>query len=199
FLDEIESMPLNLQVKLLRVLQEHQLERLGSNQLIPVDCRVIAATKSDLAAMGREGSFRSDLYYRLNVITLQLPPLRERREDILMLFEHFLQQSSLRFDRPAPAIDNATAASLMAHDWPGNVRELRNVAERFALGLPVLTGGGQGPDASEPRFAEAVEAFERSLLQSALERHAGNLSQAALALGMAKTTLFDKVKKYGLA
>ena len=199
FLDEIESMPLNLQIKLLRVLQEHQLERLGSNQLIPVDCRVIAATKSDLAAMGREGSFRSDLYYRLNVITLQLPPLRERREDILMLFEHFLQQSSLRFDRPAPAIDNATAASLMAHDWPGNVRELRNVAERFALGLPVLTGGGQGPDASEPRFAEAVEAFERSLLQSALERHAGNLSQAALALGMAKTTLFDKVKKYGLA
>ena len=199
FLDEIESMPLNLQVKLLRVLQEHQLERLGSNQLIPVDCRVIAATKSDLGAMGREGSFRSDLYYRLNVITLQLPPLRERREDILMLFEHFLQQSSLRFDRPAPAIDNATAASLMAHDWPGNVRELRNVAERFALGLPVLSGSGQGPDASEPRFAEAVEAFERSLLQSALERHAGNLSQAALALGMAKTTLFDKVKKYGLA
>ncbi len=199
FLDEIESMPLNLQVKLLRVLQEHQLERLGSNQLIPVDCRVIAATKSDLAAMGREGSFRSDLYYRLNVITLQLPPLRERREDILMLFEHFLQQSSLRFDRPAPAIDNATAASLMAHDWPGNVRELRNVAERFALGLPVLTSSGQGPDASEPRFAEAVEAFERSLLQSALERHAGNLSQAAVALGMAKTTLFDKVKKYGLA
>ncbi|WP_069863419.1 sigma-54-dependent transcriptional regulator [Pseudomonas citronellolis] len=199
FLDEIESMPLNLQVKLLRVLQEHQLERLGSNQLIPVDCRVIAATKSDLGAMGREGSFRSDLYYRLNVITLQLPPLRERREDILMLFEHFLQQSSLRFDRPAPAIDNATAASLMAHDWPGNVRELRNVAERFALGLPVLTSSGQGPDASEPRFAEAVEAFERSLLQSALERHAGNLSQAAVALGMAKTTLFDKVKKYGLA
>ncbi|MDF3844575.1 sigma-54 dependent transcriptional regulator [Pseudomonas citronellolis] len=199
FLDEIESMPLNLQVKLLRVLQEHQLERLGSNQLIPVDCRVIAATKSDLAAIGREGSFRSDLYYRLNVITLQLPPLRERREDILMLFEHFLQQSSLRFDRPAPAIDNATAASLMAHDWPGNVRELRNVAERFALGLPVLTSSGQGPDASEPRFAEAVEAFERSLLQSALERHAGNLSQAAVALGMAKTTLFDKVKKYGLA
>ncbi|SDI37069.1 two-component system, response regulator AauR [Pseudomonas delhiensis] len=199
FLDEIESMPLNLQIKLLRVLQEHQLERLGSNQLIPVDCRVIAATKSDLAAMGREGGFRSDLYYRLNVITLQLPPLRERREDILMLFEHFLQQSSLRFDRPAPAIDNATAASLMAHDWPGNVRELRNVAERFALGLPVLAASGLGPDASEPRFAEAVEAFERSLLQAALERHAGNLSQAAAALGMAKTTLFDKVKKYGLA
>ncbi|MCJ1884743.1 sigma-54 dependent transcriptional regulator [Pseudomonas sp. LA21] len=198
FLDEIESMPLNLQIKLLRVLQEQQLERLGSNELIRVDCRVIAATKSDLAAMGRDGSFRSDLYYRLNVITLNLPPLRERREDILMLFEHFLQQSSLRFDRPAPAIDNTTAATLMAHDWPGNVRELRNVAERFALGLPVLAGGNLGPDAGEPRFAEAVEAFEKSLLSAALERHAGNLSQAAAALGMAKTTLFDKVKKYGL-
>ena len=198
FLDEIESMPLNLQIKLLRVLQEQQLERLGSNELIRVDCRVIAATKSDLATMGREGSFRSDLYYRLNVITLNLPPLRERREDILMLFEHFLQHSSLRFDRPAPAIDNATAATLMAHDWPGNVRELRNVAERFALGLPVLAGGNLGPDAGEPRFAEAVEAFEKGLLSTALERHAGNLSQAAHALGMAKTTLFDKVKKYGL-
>ncbi|WP_430293299.1 sigma-54-dependent transcriptional regulator [Pseudomonas sp. B1-22] len=198
FLDEIESMPLNLQIKLLRVLQEQQLERLGSNELIRVDCRVIAATKSDLAAMGRDGSFRSDLYYRLNVITLNLPPLRERREDILMLFEHFLQQSSLRFDRPAPAIDNTTAATLMAHDWPGNVRELRNVAERFALGLPVLAGGNLGPDAGEPRFAEAVEAFEKSLLSAALERYAGNLSQAAAALGMAKTTLFDKVKKYGL-
>ncbi|SDH67592.1 sigma-54-dependent transcriptional regulator [Pseudomonas panipatensis] len=199
FLDEIESMPLNLQIKLLRVLQEQQLERLGSNQLIAVDCRVIAATKSDLAAMGRDGSFRSDLYYRLNVVRLHLPPLRERREDILMLFEHFLQQSSLRFDRPAPTIDNATAASLTAHDWPGNVRELRNVAERFALGLPVLSHSGLAADAGEPRFAEAVEAFEKGLLQAALERHGGNLSQASLALGMAKTTLFDKVKKYGLA
>ena len=129
-------MPVNLQIKLLRVLQEHTLERLGSNQSIPVDCRVIAATKADLAAMGKSGQFRSDLYYRLNVVSLELPALRDRREDILLLFEHFLQQSSLRFDRPAPELDRATVASLMAHDWPGNVRELRNVAERFALGLP---------------------------------------------------------------
>ncbi|WP_134396932.1 sigma 54-interacting transcriptional regulator, partial [Pseudomonas aeruginosa] len=121
FLDEIESMPVNLQIKLLRVLQEHTLERLGSNQSIPVDCRVIAATKADLAAMGKSGQFRSDLYYRLNVVSLELPALRDRREDILLLFEHFLQQSSLRFDRPAPELDRATVASLMAHDWPGNV------------------------------------------------------------------------------
>ncbi|WP_238474443.1 sigma-54-dependent transcriptional regulator [Pseudomonas cavernae] len=198
FLDEIESMPLNLQIKLLRVLQEHSLERLGSNQSVAVDCRVIAATKADLGQLGKAGQFRSDLYYRLNVVTLELPPLRERREDIPLLFAHFLQQSSLRFDRTAPELDRPTLSSLMAHDWPGNVRELRNVAERFALGLPVFKKGGAAAEASGPSFAEAVEAFEKSLLSEALECHAGNLSQASQALGMAKTTLFDKVKKYGL-
>ena len=198
FLDEIESMPLNLQIKLLRVLQEHSLERLGSNQSIAVDCRVIAATKADLDELGRRGQFRSDLYYRLNVVTLELPPLRERREDIPLLFEHFLQQSALRFDRPAPELDRQTLASLLAHDWPGNVRELRNVAERFALGLPAFKKSAAGAESGGPNFAEAVEAFEKRLLIDALERHAGNLSQASLALGMAKTTLFDKVKKYRL-
>ncbi|WJN59728.1 sigma-54 dependent transcriptional regulator [Pseudomonas sp. SO81] len=198
FLDEIESMPLALQIKLLRVLQEHSLERLGSNQPIAVDCRVIAATKADLAELGQRGEFRSDLYYRLNVVTLELPPLRDRREDILLLFEHFLQLAALRFDRALPELDRRTAATLQAHDWPGNVRELRNVAERFALGLPVFKKSDAAPDGSGPGFAEAVEAFERNLLGAALERHAGNLSQAAQDLGMAKTTLFDKVKKYGL-
>ncbi|WP_337057031.1 sigma-54-dependent transcriptional regulator [Pseudomonas sp. USHLN015] len=198
FLDEIESMPMNLQIKFLRVLQEQTLERLGSNQPIPVDCRVVAATKADLDEQGKAGQFRSDLYYRLNVVTLELPPLRDRREDILLLFDHFLQLASLRFDRAVPELDRATVSSLMAHDWPGNVRELRNVAERFALGLPVFKKTGLALDGNEPSFAEAVEAFERSLLGDALERHGGNLSQAAIALGMAKTTLFDKVKKYGL-
>ncbi|MDU9414660.1 sigma-54 dependent transcriptional regulator [Pseudomonas sp. zfem005] len=198
FLDEIESMPMNLQIKFLRVLQEQTLERLGSNQPIPVDCRVVAATKADLDEQGKAGQFRSDLYYRLNVVTLELPPLRDRREDILLLFDHFLQLASLRFDRAMPEIDRATVSSLMAHDWPGNVRELRNVAERYALGLPVFKKTGLALDSNEPSFAEAVEAFERNLLGDALERHGGNLSQAAIALGMAKTTLFDKVKKYGL-
>ncbi|MBS7662621.1 sigma-54-dependent Fis family transcriptional regulator [Pseudomonas lalucatii] len=198
FLDEIESMPLALQIKLLRVLQEHSLERLGSNQSIAVDCRVIAATKADLDQLGRAGQFRSDLYYRLNVVSLELPPLRERREDIGLLFEHFLQLAALRFDRPAPALDRHSLAALLAHDWPGNVRELRNVAERFALGLPAFKHSGLADGGSGPGFAEAVEAFERNLLGDALSRHAGNLSQAAQALGMAKTTLFDKVKKYGL-
>ena len=198
FLDEVESMPLNLQIKLLRVLQERTLERLGSNQSIDVDCRVIAATKSDLDQLSKASQFRSDLYYRLNVVTLELPPLRERREDILQLFEYFLQQSSLRFDRTAPELDNQTLSSLMSHDWPGNVRELRNVAERFALGLPAFKKPGSNA-AQGLGFSEAVEAFERNLLNDALQRSGGNLTQASLELGMAKTTLFDKVKKYGLA
>ena len=198
FLDEVESMPLNLQIKLLRVLQERTLERLGSNQSIDVDCRVIAATKSDLDQLSKASQFRSDLYYRLNVVTLELPPLRERREDILQLFEYFLQQSSLRFDRAAPELDNQTLSSLMSHDWPGNVRELRNVAERFALGLPAFKKPGSNA-AQGLGFSEAVEAFERNLLNDALQRSCGNLTQAIQELGMAKTTLFDKVKKYGLA
>ena len=198
FLDEVESMPLNLQIKLLRVLQERTLERLGSNQSIDVDCRVIAATKSDLDQLSKASQFRSDLYYRLNVVTLELPPLRERREDILQLFEYFLQQSSLRFDRAPPELDNQTLSSLMSHDWPGNVRELRNVAERFALGLPAFKKAGSNV-AQGLGFSEAVEAFERNLLSDALQRSGGNLTQASQELGMAKTTLFDKVKKYGLA
>ena len=197
FLDEVESMPLNLQIKLLRVLQERTLERLGSNQSIDVDCRVIAATKSDLDQLSKASQFRSDLYYRLNVVTLELPPLRERREDILQLFEYFLQQSSIRFDRTAPELDNQTVSSLMSHDWPGNVRELRNVAERFALGLPAFKKPGSNA-AQGLGFSEAVEAFERNLLTDALQRSGGNLTQASQELGMAKTTLFDKVKKYGL-
>jgi two-component system response regulator AauR len=198
FLDEVESMPINLQIKLLRVLQERTLERLGSNQSVAVDCRVIAATKSDLNELSKASQFRSDLYYRLNVVTLELPPLRERREDILQLFEHFLQLSSLRFDRESPQLDPQTLSALMSHDWPGNVRELRNVAERYALGLPAFKKSGLTASSQSLGFSEAVEAFEKNLLTEALQRSGGNLSQASQELGMAKTTLFDKVKKYGL-
>lgn len=198
FLDEIESMPISLQIKLLRVLQEHNLERLGSNQSVAVDCRVIAATKADLDELGKAGQFRRDLYYRLNVVTLELPALRERREDIALLFEHFAQQAALRFDRAPVELDRHSLASLLAHDWPGNVRELRNVAERFALGLPLFKKTAQTQENGGLAFTEAVEAFEKNLLSSTLERHHGNLSQASQALGMAKSTLFDKVKKYAL-
>lgn len=196
FLDEVETMPINLQIKLLRVLQEHKLERLGSNQMVDVDCRLIAATKEDLDQLSQQGRFRADFYYRLNVVTLEIPPLRERREDIPLLFECFLQQAALRFDREPLAVDRKTLSRLMAHDWPGNVRELRNVAERYALGLPAFKDSGDGHNS--PSLAECVEAYEKSLIVEALRRHGGNLTQASAALGTPKTTLFDKVKKYGL-
>jgi two-component system C4-dicarboxylate transport response regulator DctD len=198
FLDEIESMPLVMQTKLLRVLQERTLERLGSNTPIAVDCRVVAATKSDLKALSDEGRFRADLYYRLNVANLRLPPLRERREDIALLFEHFLLQAAARHQRPAPALDAARAARLAAYDWPGNVRELRNVADRCVLGIEAgyPPFGDRQPAAAT--LAESVAAFERNLIADALARNGNSLARAAEALGVAKTTLHDKLKKYRL-
>ena len=198
FLDEIESMPLPMQIKLLRVLQERTLERLGSNTTIPIDCRVIAATKDDLLELAARGGFRNDLYYRLSVATLALPPLRERREDIRLLFEQFLLQAAARHQRPVPEIPAGRLQQLVGYHWPGNVRELRNVADRCVLGIE----SGSPPfgqllaDGPTP-LAETVEAFERALISDALRRH-GSLARTAEALVVAKTTLHDKIKKYGL-
>ncbi|WP_028535067.1 sigma-54-dependent transcriptional regulator [Paludibacterium yongneupense] len=196
FLDEIESMPLPLQIKLLRVLQERTLERLGSNQTISVNFRVIAATKDDLLKLADSGSFRRDLYYRLNVVVLSLPTLRDRREDIPLIFDFFLQQFALRHNRPAPELDGSLGRDLMLHSWPGNVRELRNLAERYVLGLHDLPGN---PAPLKPlALVEAVEAFERSLIVEELQRQNGNLSRTAEALALARTTLHDKLRKHGL-
>jgi two-component system C4-dicarboxylate transport response regulator DctD len=198
FLDEIESMPITMQIKLLRVLQERTLERLGSNTLIPIDCRVIAATKCDLLELAGRGGFRADLYYRLSVAALTLPPLRERREDIPLLFEHFLMQAAARHDRPLVETTPGRVRQLVGYHWPGNVRELRNVADRCILGIE----GGSPPfgqpqtDAPTP-LAETVEAFERALIADALRRY-GSLGRTAEALAVAKTTLHDKIRKYGL-
>jgi DNA-binding NtrC family response regulator len=199
FLDEIESMPMSMQTKLLRVLQERSLERLGSNTSITVNCRVVAATKANLKELSDQGHFRADLYYRLNVATMPLPPLRERREDIPLLFEHFLLQGAARHARPAPEADAARLSRLLAYDWPGNVRELRNVADRCVLGIEA----GFPPFAAEmptgPRpLAETVTDFERALIADALARNGGSLARAAEALGVAKTTLHDKIRKYRL-
>ncbi|HTQ72134.1 MAG TPA: sigma-54 dependent transcriptional regulator [Acidocella sp.] len=196
FLDEIESMPMAMQVKLLRVLQERVVERLGANKLIPVDIRVIAATKADLGVLAREGSFRADLHFRLNVVTLDLPSLRARREDVPMLFTQFVHEAALRLGREAPEIPEPVLRELMAHGWPGNVRELRNHAERFALGLRAMPG--QSPADKPVPLPQAVEAFERSLIAEELLRQEGNMSRAAEALQIAKTTLFDKVRKYNI-
>lgn len=198
FLDEIETMPVAMQIKLLRVLQERTLERLGSNTSIPIDCRVIAATKCDLLELSAKGGFRNDLYYRLSVATINLPPLRERRDDIPLLFEHFLLQAAARHNRPVPDTPAGRIQQLMGYPWPGNVRELRNVADRCVLGIEGGSPpfGEARPDGPQP-LAETVEAFERALIAEALRRH-GSLARAAEALAVAKTTLHDKIRKYGL-
>lgn len=193
FLDELESMPLALQVKLLRVLQERQVERLGANHPIAVDTRVVAATKDDLRLLSDQHKFRADLYYRLNVVTINLPALRERREDIPTLFEHFVLQAALRYKRAAPVVSAATMRELMAQNWPGNVRELRNAADRFVLGL-MVDAQAQTP----MNLPELVERFEKNLIVEALNRAGGQVQAASEALGMPRKTLYDKIKKYGL-
>jgi two-component system C4-dicarboxylate transport response regulator DctD len=196
-LDEIESMPLAFQVKLLRVLQERRLERLGSNDEIEVDVRVVAATKADLQQMSAQGSFRSDLYYRLNVAVLRLPPLRERREDIPLLFEHFVSLAAARHGREAQPPSAALSQQLMGHDWPGNVRELRNAAERYVLGLGddqlIATG-----DAASLTLTQQMDQVEKVLIEQALKAQRGNLSAACEVLGIARKTLYDKLARHGI-
>jgi two-component system C4-dicarboxylate transport response regulator DctD len=196
FLDEVESMPMAMQVKLLRVLQFRQVERLGSNKPIPVALRVVAATKTDLAALAEKQEFRSDLYFRLNVVSLEIPPLRARREDIPLIFEHQVAQAAQRYGRERPPVAEGLMRELMAHDWPGNVRELANVADRFVLGvLP-----GRFREAAGRRgLADLVADFERGLIVEALRRHAGNVAAAADALLVPKKTLYDKLKRYELS
>ncbi|MBT9523316.1 MAG: sigma-54-dependent Fis family transcriptional regulator [Dechloromonas sp.] len=198
FLDEIESMPLNLQVKLLRVLQERSVERLGSNAAIPVDCRLVAASKIDLKAASDAGQFRADLYYRLNVVSLDLPPLRQRREDIPLLMAHFLHEAALRFQRPLAGWTPADLARWSAHDWPGNVRELKNVTERWALGLPDALRGNEVPVPAALSLAEQVDATERQIIESVLGQCAGNVAQAAEVLHTPKKTLYDKLTRHGI-
>ncbi|WP_271409879.1 sigma-54-dependent transcriptional regulator [Pseudomonas sp. Q1-7] len=195
FLDEIESMPLAQQVKLLRVLQEQRLERLGSNQSIAVDIRVVAATKPDLRDEVRAGRFREDLLYRLNVAELQLPALRERREDIPLLFEHFARQASERLGRPQPSLTPAELARLLAHDWPGNVRELANAAERHVLGLS--TRRTECSD-DEPSLAELMETYEAQCLRQALARCQGDIKAVMDLLRLPRRTLNEKMARHGL-
>lgn len=199
FLDEIESMPISLQVKLLRVLQEGELERLGSNETIKIDVRIVAAVKGDLLALSNEGKFRSDLYYRLNVIVIDLPPLRERRDDVPLLFEHFALEAAVRYGRPAPILSQTQLLELMAYDWPGNVRELRNVTDRFVLGVLNEHRGIHG-GAPEPKgVLRQIEDLERAVIVEELRKSDGVVSRVARNLGVPRSTLVDKIKKYKLA
>jgi two-component system C4-dicarboxylate transport response regulator DctD len=191
-------MPLALQVKLLRVLQERKVERLGSNRLIPVNFRVITAAKEDLASLAEQGAFRADLYYRLNVASLTLPALRNRREDIPLLFEFFVLQAARRYGQPAPLVGEELLHSLMAHRWSGNVRELQNVADRFVLGL-LDCSLAPSEAKREASLADQVDAFERSIIEEALRRHGGNIIDAALSLNIPKKTLYDKLKRFEIS
>ncbi|TDK55170.1 sigma-54-dependent transcriptional regulator [Pseudomonas moraviensis] len=204
FLDEIESMSMDVQVKLLRMLQERVVERLGGNQLIPLDIRVIAATKEDLRQAADQGRFRADLYYRLNVAPLRIPPLRERGEDALVLFQYYADEASARHGLPPHELQPAQRALLLRHTWPGNVRELQNAAERFALGLELALdnsadGSGAAPvEVVSGGLSEQVENFEKSLIAAELVRSHSSVRSLAEALGIPRKTLHDKLRKHGL-
>ncbi|MDM9600647.1 sigma 54-interacting transcriptional regulator [Pseudomonas shirazica] len=204
FLDEIGDMPLALQSKLLRVLQEKEYEPVGSNQMLRSDVRIIAATSIDLQAAIARGAFRADLYYRLNVLPIEVPPLRQRLEDLPALCEAILGELGSQYELEAEA-----QQLLARHAWPGNIRELRNVLERATLladqprlGVADLRAalGPLSPVAGEPMrqtYREACEAFERELIVGALAEHGGNVPEAASALGLGRSTLYKKMVALG--
>lgn len=203
FLDEIETMPLSLQVKLLRVLQEMKVERLGSNQLIDLDFRLVAATKTDLLTASENGEFREDLYFRLNVAEIHIPPLRERREDIPLLFSHFISQLAHDYGREPFEPNLSDIQELMQYSWPGNVRELKNIAQRFVFGRQ-----GQKLAVSELMKSPAAKSsvslqcqmrsFERSLLENALRRHKGLVQPLLDELDIPRRTFNELLKKHGI-
>jgi two-component system C4-dicarboxylate transport response regulator DctD len=202
-LDEIESMPFRTQVHLLRVLQERTLERLGSNKVIPLNVRVIAASKADLRQASEAGLFREDLYYRLNVVRLEIPPLRVRLEDIPLLFHHFLLVAGHRYQQEVPLPKASQVNALMAYTWPGNVRELRNLAERYVLlgsqygwSLDQLLSGTEKEQKND--LAHQVDCFERGLIEQALLTSNGSIKDVMDALEIPRKTLYDKMRKYGL-
>ncbi|RKZ33873.1 MAG: sigma-54-dependent Fis family transcriptional regulator, partial [Gammaproteobacteria bacterium] len=201
FLDEIESMPLALQVRLLRVLQERVIERLGANESIPVDIRVVAAAKVDLREMASRGAFREDLYYRLDVIQIPLPSLRERPEDIPLLFQHFVLRASARYRREPPLVPATVLQQLATREWPGNVRELQNTADRYVLSGDAGIGlfpQAPGADGVASNLPGQVEQFEKGLITQELERQKGNIKATHTALGLPRKTLYEKMRKYGL-
>jgi two-component system, NtrC family, response regulator PilR len=214
FLDEVGTMSPALQAKLLRVLQEREFERVGDSHTIKIDVRVIAATHSDLAKMVADGTFREDLYYRLNVIPVHIPPLRDRRDDIPLLVQHFLQKLSTDSGRPPLTVSQDAMRRLMSSPWPGNVRQLENVVERaiaFSGARTQIELHDFGPEIQQPAssvetgallfpedgldFDQYIEGVELSLIKRSLERTRGNKRQAAKLLKLKRTTLIEKLKR----
>ena len=207
FLDEIGDMPIALQAKLLRVLQDQEVEPLGSNRIIRVDVRIMAATSCDLEAMVKAGTFRKDLFYRLNVLSIPIPPLRERKGDLELLCERLLEKIGRQNGGPCRELSSEAMALLQSHPWPGNVRELENVLERALLNTDAHTleasdfmdlagsiAGAESPAASPATtLAGALEATERQVLDAAMAASHGNMAEAARRLGIGRTTLYRRM------
>jgi transcriptional regulator with GAF, ATPase, and Fis domain len=221
FLDDIDDVPLSMQVKLLRVLQNRTIERLGGTRTVPVNVRIVAGSKRDLKQMVAEGKFREDLYYRLNVLPVVLPPLRERREDIPVLIEHFLERYFRRRGEDTPQISEAVKQAFLRYSWPGNVRELENACERIAqtctcgtvrvgcMSASILfRAGAQPPDVSAPAtlpqqaapisLDDRLRELEANLIGWALKVSNGNKSRAAELLQIKRSTLGDRINRCGL-
>lgn len=197
FLDEIEAMSPALQVKLLRVLETRQITPLGTNDIRNVDIRIVAATKTDLPTLVKQGSFREDLYYRLHVVAIKIPPLRERRSDIPLLFGHFLSHAAKRFNREPPSIGHAERRHLQEHPWPGNVRELAHYAERVALGF-ANDSSPSSHTSDGMTLPKRIEAFEAELIREALAAHRGDVQKTIEMLGIPRKTFYDKLHRHGI-
>ncbi len=197
-LDEIGSMPVDLQAKFLRVLQERTITRLGSNETVPLDLRFLATSKVDLAAEVAAGRFRADLFYRLNVATIRVPSLAQRRADIPLLFLHLVREACARYGREDLEVAPEVLSEIAGRDWPGNVRELRNAADRLVLGLETGLDSAAAHDAPSTRLADKVAAYERQLIADAITAHGGALKPVYEQLGISRKTLYEKMQKYGL-
>jgi DNA-binding NtrC family response regulator len=210
FLDEVGEMSLVVQAKLLRVLQERELQRLGATRTLKTDARIIAATNRDLSAALARGTFREDLYYRLHVFEIRLPPLRERPEDIPPLLEAFVDEIGRQVGRPAAGVSREARDKLMTYHWPGNVRELRNAVERAVilaegglitsghLPMAVEKPGAAAPPGALPPGGIDLEGVEREYVRKALEQTGNNRSKAARLLGITRAQLYSRLEKYGL-
>lgn len=205
FLDEIANMAAKLQAKLLRVLQTGEYQRVGSSRTMRADVRILAATNADIRAEIAAGRFREDLLYRLNTVEIQLPPLRDRREDIPRLATHFLGEYAARYRKSVSGFDDAATSAMQAHGWPGNVRELQHAVERAVLmsRTGLITSEDLGLRAASPGSAADVSGMtmddaEKYIIQQALARHGGNVVQAAESLGMSRSALYRRIQHYGL-
>jgi two-component system C4-dicarboxylate transport response regulator DctD len=198
-LDEIGSMPLPLQARLLRVIEERVITRLGSNEAVPLDVRFVALSKADLEAEAAAGRFRADLLYRLNVVTLRLPALAQRREDIPLLFLQLVSEAAARYHRANVAVPAEVLASVSARAWPGNVRELRNAADRFVLGLGAVSDEElRAAMPARGSLSDRVAAFEKSVIAEAIAASGGVLKPVYERLGVSRKTLYEKMQKHGL-